>query len=310
MKKTIKIATRASKLALWQAEYVALLLQNSGFQTELVPMETKGDKILNRSLSKIGSKGVFTEELEEKLRTGEVEIAVHSAKDLQATLPSDLQLIAFTKREKVNDVVVSFDKNFGFEKGKIIGTSSVRRVAFLKHYYPDIQVVDMRGNLQTRLSKLERGDCHALILAYAGVHRMGCNDLIVRELPINKFIPAVGQGSIAVEASINLDKIVLNKIKEAINHQETENCLLAERTFLKTLQGGCSIPAFAHCYPIGIQKFKIEGGVIHPKGEPFVYQSFEFNQEDAEKIGKLLATNVLSHGGEAILKEIKKSETE
>jgi hydroxymethylbilane synthase len=308
LKKTIKIATRASKLAMWQAEYIASLLQKVGFQTELVPMETKGDKVLNRSLSKIGSKGVFTEELEDKLRTGEVEIAVHSAKDLQATLPSDLQLIAFTERERVNDVVISFDKHFRFEKGKIIGTSSVRRVAFLRHYYPDIQIVDMRGNLQTRLSKLERGDCHALILAYAGVHRMGYNDLIVNELPINQFTPAVGQGSIAIEASIHLEKNILEAIRLATNHLITEKCLLAERTFLKTLQGGCSIPAFAYCHSIDNHLFKIQGGIIHPQGKPFVHQSFEFKPEEAEKIGKLLATNVLSHGGEAILKEIKKTE--
>ncbi|MCS6832213.1 MAG: hydroxymethylbilane synthase, partial [Flammeovirgaceae bacterium] len=206
MRKVIRIATRASKLALWQADYVASLLEEKGFRTELFPIETKGDKILHRALSKIGSKGVFTEELEEKLRSGEVEIAVHSAKDLPTSLADDLEIIAFTQRENVVDVVVSLDKNFTFRKGKVVGTSSVRRTAFLRRYYPDVRVIDMRGNLQTRFAKLERGDCDALVLAYAGVHRLNYDNFIVQHLPMQQFIPAVGQGSIAVEASKTLEE--------------------------------------------------------------------------------------------------------
>src|SRR5690606_4201878 len=142
--------------------------------SELEIIETKGDKILDRSLSKIGSKGVFTQELEDQLRAGTIDIAVHSAKDMQSSLADDLSIIAFTDRERVNDVLLSHDKSLSLSGGRefVVGTSSARRVAMLKHFYPHITTVDMRGNLQTRLRKLEEGQCDALLLAYAGVHRM------------------------------------------------------------------------------------------------------------------------------------------
>src|SRR5687768_6275797 len=174
MNETIRIGTRGSKLALWQANHVAELIKPSGFRTEIIPIETKGDKILNVSIAKIGSKGVFTEEIEEKLLEGNIDIAVHSAKDLSSYIPDELELLAFTERETVNDVVISTDKKFKLEnEGITIGTSSTRRVAFVKHFYPKANTVSIRGNLQTRIAKLQGGDCDALILAYAGVHRMG-----------------------------------------------------------------------------------------------------------------------------------------
>src|SRR6478609_7957183 len=174
MNKTIRIGTRGSKLALWQAEYVASLIKPSGFSTEIIPIDTRGDKILDVSIAKIGSKGVFTEEIEAKLLDGTIDIAVHSAKDLSSTLADELELIAFTEREIVNDVVVSYNKKFSLKNDGInIGTSSTRRVAFTKHFFPQATTTSVRGNLQTRLAKLKNGDCDALILAYAGVHRMG-----------------------------------------------------------------------------------------------------------------------------------------
>src|SRR5436190_22264946 len=158
MNKTIRIGTRGSKLALWQAEHVASLIKPSGYQTEIVPIETRGDKILDVSIAKIGSKGVFTEEIEAKLLDGSIDIAVHSAKDLSSTLPDELELIAFTERETANDVVLSFDKNFNLKQDDIkIGTSSTRRAAFLKHFYPNTEIVSIRGNVQTRVSKLKDG---------------------------------------------------------------------------------------------------------------------------------------------------------
>ena len=181
----IRIGTRSSRLAVWQAEHIQSLLQEGGLTSELVLIETKGDLVLDRSLAKIGSKGVFTQELEDQLRTGAIDIAVHSAKDLPSNLPSDLHIIAFTEREPANDVLVSRNTNLSLTSGEAfrIGTSSTRRVAMLKHYCPHLTTVDMRGNLQTRLRKLDEGQCDALLLAYAGVHRMGYDDLIVERLP-------------------------------------------------------------------------------------------------------------------------------
>src|SRR5688500_4511928 len=193
MNETIRIGTRGSKLALWQANHVAELIRPSGFRTEIVPIETRGDKILNVSIAKIGSKGVFTEEIEEKLLDGSIDIAVHSAKDLSSTLPDELELIAFTEREIVNDVVVTTRKNFRLESENItIGTSSTRRVAFVKHIYPNAKTVSIRGNLQTRLAKLYAGECDAQILSYAGVHRMGYDNVIAEKIDTSYVVPPVG----------------------------------------------------------------------------------------------------------------------
>jgi hydroxymethylbilane synthase len=200
MTNIIRIGTRGSKLALWQAHHIAELIKPSGFTTEIVPIETKGDKILDVSISKIGGKGVFTEEIEAKLLDGSIDIAVHSAKDLASDLPDELELIAFTEREVVNDVLISTKSGSALgDEGITIGTSSTRRVAFVKHFYPQANTISIRGNLQTRLAKLESGQCDALILAYAGVHRMGYDHLIRERIDTSYFVPPVGQGSIASE---------------------------------------------------------------------------------------------------------------
>ncbi|HEY9487769.1 MAG TPA: hydroxymethylbilane synthase, partial [Chryseosolibacter sp.] len=249
MNKTIRIGTRGSKLAMWQAQHVADLIKPSGFSTEIIPIETKGDKILDVSISKIGSKGVFTEEIEERLLDGSIDIAVHSAKDVSSFIPDELELLAFTEREIPNDVVISTNKAFRLENESItIGTSSARRVAFVKHFYPQAKTVSIRGNLQTRLAKHEAGDCDALILAFAGVHRMGYDHLITERIETSYFVPPVGQGTIAVECH---KKLVFEKkdvVQRWVNHTETEYCLRAERAFLKTLEGGCSIPSFGYAW--------------------------------------------------------------
>lgn len=200
----IQIGTRKSKLALWQAYYVQDQLHKAGVDTEIITMETKGDKILDTSIAKIGSKGVFTEELEEQLSNGGIDIAVHSAKDMPSVLPDSFELIAFTDREKSEDVLVSHNPNLTLEdqtKKTIIGTSSVRRRALLKLYYPHVETVDIRGNLQTRIKKMKDGLCDGIMLAYAGVHRMNMESLIVQKFPVNKFVPPVGQGCVAIEAA-------------------------------------------------------------------------------------------------------------
>lgn len=299
----IKIGTRGSRLALWQAEYVAKSLQEKGLETELVIIETKGDKILDKSLSKIGSKGVFTEELEQQLRSQKIDIAVHSAKDVPSEMAEDLTLIAFTEREQANDVLLSH-KAVNLTEPITIGTSSTRRVAMLRHYYPHIRTVDMRGNLQTRIRKLEEGQCDALLLAYAGVHRMGYEKLIAAHLSLETFTPAAGQGSVAIQVATSLSKEKQNLLREALNHHPTEQRLLAERAFLHTLQGGCSVPVFALATWQGAL-LQLQGGVVSLDGQQLIRRTHTKEAAQAEALGKLLAEEVLALGGEAILKEIK-----
>ena len=236
MNKLFRIGTRGSKLAMWQAEHVADLIRPSGYQTEIIPIETKGDKILNVSISKIGSKGVFTEEIEEKLLDGSIDIAVHSAKDLASELKDELELVAFTEREPPNDVLLSNNRELSLKTGVFrVGTSSTRRVAFIKHFYPSVTPVNIRGNLQTRLAKMEAGDCDALLLAYAGVHRMGYDNLIVERIETSYFVPAVGQGSIAIECHKKLSFAKKEILEWWVSHPQTEACIRAERSFLKTV---------------------------------------------------------------------------
>lgn len=302
----IKIGTRGSKLALWQAYYVENLLQKGGVTTEIVIIETKGDKILDRSLSKIGSKGVFTQELEDQLRSGDIDIAVHSAKDLQSSLDDDFELIAFTQREHANDVLVSHNTNLSLGSGEpfIVGTSSTRRIAILKHYYPHIKIVDMRGNLQTRFRKLEEGQCDALLLAYAGVHRMEYDGSIAEHLLLDEFTPAVGQGSVAIENSVSLSQDKKDTLKKLLNHEQTEICLRAERAFLKRLQGGCSIPVFALAI-LNHDEITISGGIISLDGQELIRRSESGSTAFPEELGTALADELLEAGADRILKDIK-----
>ncbi|AKD03241.1 hydroxymethylbilane synthase [Pontibacter korlensis] len=307
----IRIGTRGSKLALWQAENAAEKLQASGFKTELVIISTKGDQVLDKSLDKIGSKGVFTEELEVALREGQVEIAVHSAKDVQSSIPEDLELVAFMEREQVNDVILSFDPNFKLERDSkaVIGTSSTRRKALLKKYYPNIKTAESRGNLQTRLRKLEEKQFDALMLAYAGVYRMGYDNLIVHTFPEYEFVPAAGQGSVAIECAKNLDPELKKGLKEALNHTDTHVCLLAERAFLRTMEGGCSIPSFALA-TLTDEGVSITGGIVSLDGKTLLQETLEGPTVTVEAMGEQLANTILSRGGDEILKSIRAERTE
>ena len=307
MSNPIKIGTRCSKLALWQASYVADKLKAGGLDTEIITIQTKGDKILNKSIAKIGNKGVFTEELEEKLKDGKIDIAVHSAKDMQSELDDELEILAFTEREMVNDVLVSYDKSISLQdrtRNITIGTSAVRRIAMLKHYYPHVRIINIRGNLQTRFEKLENGHCDALILAYAGVHRMGYKDYIVEKLPDDTFTPAVGQGALAIEAARSLDYDTRQTIKAFTNHAETEYCLIAERSFLKTIEGGCSVPVFALA-KLSDNYLTISGGIISLDGKELIKEQTSGSIKDCEEIGDKLAIKVLEKGGGKIIEKIK-----
>lgn len=300
----IKIGTRKSKLALWQAAHIASLLEEEGVVVEIISIETKGDKIVDRALSKIGSKGVFTEELEEMLRQGEIDIAVHSAKDVQSSLPDELPIIAFTEREECCDVLVSHkDVKLGDEI--VIGTSSTRRVALLKHHYPGVSIVDIRGNLQTRFSKMEEGHCDAMILAYAGVHRMGLDQYIVEKLSIDQFIPPVGQGALAIQAAIDLSEEKHHTVRKVCNEEQTEKCLLAERAYLRTMEGGCSIPVFANA-TLSHDELTLVGGITSLDGTEIVEKQLTAPATDAEQLGEELANYVLNNRGREILNDILK----
>lgn len=308
MKQRVRIGTRGSKLALWQAYHVAdLLKQNQGLEAEIVVIDTKGDQILDVSIAKIGSKGVFTEELEQQLSQGLIDIAVHSAKDMQSKLPEGFEIIAFTEREKVNDIILSHRSDIDYQdpsKKLLLGTSSTRRVATLKHFYPHIQTVEVRGNLQTRIAKMEAGLCDALLLAYAGAHRMGYDDMIRHELSLNEFTPAVGQGSVAIEAASSLNPLLKQQIKDATHHPATGYRLSAERAYLRVLEGGCSIPVFALADVSG-EQLTLKGGIVRLDGSERVVKEVNGMLADAEHLGEKLAHEVLTGGGEPILREIK-----
>lgn len=307
MDKTVRIGTRGSKLALWQAEHVATCLKARGLEPEIVIIDTTGDKILDQSLSKIGSKGLFTEELEEQLHTGVIDIAVHSAKDLQTHLKNGMYILAITERELVNDVLVSHKPIQTLKENEniIIGTSSTRRRALLRKFYPNAKMVDMRGNLQTRIRKMEEGACDAMLLAYAGMHRMGYDALIKEKLSLEEFTPAAGQGTLAIEASETLDKEKAKIIRDTLNDDNTETAVIAERAFLRTLEGGCSIPVFALAQLKGAT-YILVGGIVSLDGTKYLRKEISFTVADAEQCGIELATALLKDGADVILAEIKK----
>ena len=302
--KTVRIGTRNSALALWQAHYVGAMLAKEGLAYEIVAISTKGDQILDRSLSKIGSKGVFTEELETMLRSGEIDIAQHSAKDLPSHLPEELELIAFTERESAEDVVLSLDpsKTLASSESLRIGTSSTRRRAFLSHFYPQHTAVEMRGNLQTRLEKLKNGDCDAMLLAYAGVHRMEMESYITQHLDINQFVPAVGQGSVAIQCAVSLNEDVKSLVRKACNHPETEARLLTERHLLAHLEGGCSVPVYGHAVLKG-DKIALHAGVLSLDGVENIYHSAQGS--DAAILGKEVAMELIHLGAHQLLRKIR-----
>ena len=310
----IKLGTRGSQLALWQAQMVADLLTQQGHTAELVIIETKGDKQLDVALHKIGSKGVFTEELEQALLDGRIHAAVHSAKDMQSKLQPSFELIAFSEREQVNDVVLSLDPFFKLETapaGTVIGTSSTRRAATLARHFPHVQRTEMRGNLQTRLEKLKAGTCHAMLLAWAGVNRMGMQNYVVQHLPTHQFTPPAGQGSVAIEVEVNLPEHLKEALKRAVNHAATALAIQMERAFLATLQGGCSIPVFAWAGQQGWD-LVLCAGIISLDG------SFEIREEgsipltasveEAQQMGVAVAQKCIDKGALQLLADIRKQQ--
>lgn len=307
MAQTIKIGTRGSKLALWQAYHVRDLLSSQGVASEIIIIDTKGDQILDVSIAKIGSKGVFTQELEDQLSDGRIDIAVHSAKDMQSVLPDGFEIIAFTERERVNDVILSKKEEIDLSDSSrplLLGTSSTRRVATLKHFYPHVKTVEVRGNLQTRIRKMDEGLCDALLLAFAGVHRMGYDEHVQCMLSLDEFTPAVGQGSVAIEVASSLDSGVKQLIKSACNHEQTSQELLAERAYLRVLEGGCSIPVFALARE-NEGELTLKGGIVSLDGQERISIEVKGSAQESEDLGELLSQKVFAAGGKRILDEIK-----
>jgi hydroxymethylbilane synthase len=303
----IKIGSRKSELALWQTRYVQDRLNQAGLSTSVVTVETQGDRMLDTSIAKIGSKGVFTEALEVELATGAIDIAVHSAKDMPSTLPEGFELIAFSEREQPADVLVSRNQALTLgDPGRpiTIGTSSVRRQALLKRHYPHVRTVDIRGNLQTRIRKMDAGLCDGIIMAFAGMHRMGMDALIVHTFPLDRFVPPVGQGCIAMEAAASLPAEKRALIRAAVNHRASEACLLAERAFLRQLEGGCSIPVFA-LSALENDEVCLSGGLMSFDGRKFLSGTRTGHRREAAEIGKGLGAHILQAGGAAILAEIR-----
>ena len=299
--KHLRIGTRKSKLALWQANYVKERLESRGYSVELVLITTTGDKILDAPLAKIGGKGLFVKEIEEALLRGDIDLAVHSLKDVPMVLPEGLILGAITEREEPFDVLISRDGR-GLQElpeGAKVGTSSLRRQVQIKRKRPDLRVETLRGNVDTRLRKLEEGLYDAIVLAYAGVKRMGFEERVSQVL--EDFIPAVGQGSLAIEIRQE-DQRVYEAIA-FLDHRESRIRAECERAFLRELQGGCQVPIGAYAWLEG-EKLKLKAFISDLEGRRFLEGVEEGDLHQAEQIGKKLARRLLEEGGKAILEEV------
>ena len=297
----LRLGTRKSKLALWQANFVKEKLEALGCKVEIVPITTTGDKILDAPLAKIGGKGLFVKEIENALLAGEIDLAVHSLKDVPITIPEGLTLSAIMEREEPYDVLISRNgkKLEELPSGAVVGTSSLRRQVQIKRRRRDLKVEILRGNVDTRLRKLKEGLYDAIVLAYAGVKRMGLSGEISQVL--EDFIPAVGQGSLAIETRAE-DERVINFVK-VLNHQESWLRAVCERAFLRELQGGCQVPIGAYAWIEG-DRIKIKGFISDLEGERFLEGYEEGSLQESEEVGKRLAQRLLREGGEEILKEI------
>ena len=299
--KVLRIGTRKSKLALWQANWVKERLESLGYGVELVHITTTGDKILDAPLAKIGGKGLFVKEIEEALLRKEIDLAVHSLKDVPMNLPEGLTLGAITQREEPYDVLISREGKALEElpEGAVVGTSSLRRQVQIKRRRKDLRVEVLRGNVDTRLRKLEEGLYDAIVLAYAGVKRLGLEHKITKIL--TDFIPAVGQGSLAIEVREE-DKEVLEVVK-LLDHKESRIRAECERAFLRELEGGCQVPIGAYAWIEG-EKLHIKAFLSDLSGENFIQGSLEGHISDAEGLGRRLAQDLLKRGGEEIIKEL------
>lgn len=319
--KRINIGTRGSKLALWQAEWVSSEIKRMrpDIEVSLIKIKTTGDKILDVPLAKVGGKGLFVKEIEEALLRKEVDLAVHSMKDVPTDFPTGLHLAAICKREDPRDAFISQKSevrgqksNFKYQnfddlpQDAVVGTSSLRRSCQLLNKRPDLKIVQLRGNLDTRLRKLDEGQFDAIILAAAGVKRLGLEKRITSILPVDVSLPATGQGAIGIECRI--DDEFTNNLLSPLNDPETSLCVKAERAFLKRLEGGCQVPIA--CYAriehraSDISILVMDGLVGSLTGDKLIRGHIEGKPEDFENLGTRLAEDILSKGAEEILNEV------
>ncbi len=310
MYKSITIGTRSSKLALWQAKHVKeeLLKHFPDLEIELKEIKTKGDHITDVALSKVGGKGLFTKEIEDALLKGGIDLAVHSLKDLPTKLPEGLKIGAVLTRENPCDVLISKNK-VKFKKltsGAKIGTSSLRRIAQLKAIRADLEYMDLRGNLDTRIKKLESGEYDGIILAYAGVKRLGFENLISEHFSTTEIFPAVGQGTLVVE--IRENDLEIEGIIFSLNNYESHISALCERSFLERLQGGCQVPIGA-ISEIKNDEIIIKGIVTSLDGKRIIKGENNGKIENSRQIGIQLAEKLLQNGGNKILMEILETST-
>jgi len=303
--KKIKIGTRGSPLALRQSTWVkeALAGRSPQLEFELVIIKTSGDKIQDVSLEAIGGKGLFVKEIEEALLAKRIDLAVHSLKDMPGELPRGLIIGAVPVREDPRDVLISRDRMLlkDIPGQKKIGTGSLRRKAQLLHHRADLQVVPLRGNLDTRLKKMESEGLAGIILAAAGIHRMGFEDRISQYLDLDTSLPAVGQGALALE--IREGDLRLQELVDAVHHQATALCTQAERAFLNRLQGGCQIPIAGHAWIQG-ERIILKGLIAGLDGVTIIKDQWEGPLTDPPSLGIRLAEKLIQAGGWEILEGV------
>ncbi len=306
MKTKLIIGTRSSDLALWQADFVKKQLEKKNKKLEVVlkKISTKGDKILDVSLSKIGDKGLFTKELEVALLNGDIDLAVHSLKDLQTELPKGLEIAAVTKRHDVEDVLIARKKQTTIEdlpEGAKIATGSLRRKSQLLSIRPDFNIVDIRGNVPTRIKKFLNSDWDGMILARAGVERLKLKKYISSIIPPYMILPAVGQGALGIE--ISSANNLARQAVSAIHDEETFIAVLAEREFLRILEGGCQVPIGAYA-EVKANGLYLNGFVGSLNGDETYRKKIRGRKSEPEKLGRTLAKQMLKAGAKKVLRKI------
>lgn len=312
MKTSLVIATRGSQLALWQAEHVRnrLLALRPDLSIELLKIKTKGDVILDVPLSKVGGKGLFIKEIEEALLDGRADLAVHSVKDVPMELPEGLTLACVPEREVCTDCLVSntIASLEDLPQGGRVGTCSLRRQAQLLSIRPDLHILPLRGNVETRLRKLQEGEFDAIVLASAGMKRLGLSARHMTHLPPETFVPAVGQGAIGIEC--RADDTELCDLLASLEHRPTRICVEAERGFLAGLDGGCQVPIAAHAVMRDETHFHLEGLVGEVDGSRLLRLQQDGTAAQAREIGLNMAREILACGADDILRRLYKEHAE
>lgn len=306
MRRRIVVGSRGSKLALWQTNWIKKQIEEKfGLEVEIKRIKTTGDKILDSPLAKIGSKGLFVKEIEVALQNGEIDLAVHSSKDVPTELPPGLVIGAFTKREPPFDVLISRGKIkfLNLPEGAVVGTSSLRRKAQLLSLRPDLKFIDLRGNLDTRLRKMSEGQCDGMILALAGLKRLGFESEIAEVLGPEIVLPAVGQGALAIE--IREDDREVAEIVSFLDHYPSRVAVGAERTLMRELEGGCQIPVGAYGR-LENSTFVLEAMVSSIDGRTLIREKGEGEPENAHNLAREIAQRLLEKGGKEILEEIRR----